>query len=81
MTTPKDDFLEEVTRAEDILLGGLGFGEEARIVTISLTGDRFFGTGCWSDGETFVFESEDELSELDRWAVEILKQAGRSHPS
>jgi len=71
----KDDFLEEVTRAEDILLGGLGFGNEARIVEISLQGNRFSGTGRWSDGETFSFESEEDLSELDRWAIEILTQA------
>jgi hypothetical protein len=26
----------------------------------------------WSDGSEFSFESEDELDELERWALDIL---------
>jgi hypothetical protein len=59
-------------RAEDILLGSLGFGEEARLLSIEHCKDGYRGTGVWSDGETFEFESDDELSELETWALEVL---------
>lgn len=68
-----DDFLSERQRAEDILLGSLGFGEEARIVDIVATPEGFRGTASWQDGERFEFESEDEeLDELQRWALSVL---------
>ena len=68
-----DDFLEERTRAEDILLGGLGFGEDATLLTVVRADDGFTGTGKWPDGEEFEFESEeDELSELELWALGVL---------
>ena len=69
-----DDFLEERIRAEDIILGGLGFGEEATLLSISSTKDGFEGTGKWPDGEEFSFTCDDqeELSELEKWALAIL---------
>ena len=67
-----DDFLQEKTRAEDILLGSLGFGEEAHIDKISRTESGYRGVGHWLDGETFEFESEDELDELQSWALNVL---------
>ncbi len=69
-----DDFLEERTRAEDIILGGLGFGEDATLLTIVQTENGFEGTGRWPDGDEFSFEcdDEDELSELEKWALQIL---------
>jgi len=70
-----DDFLNERTRAEDIILGSLGFGEDARIVTIEAAGTGFRGMGRFADGESFEFESEDELDDLQRWALGVLVAA------
>ncbi|MCB0328644.1 MAG: hypothetical protein KDD70_03240 [Bdellovibrionales bacterium] len=72
MTPAKEDFLEEHVRAADILLGGLGFGEDAQVIEVTLEGERFFGRGKWADGEEFSFESEDEVTDLEKWAIEIL---------
>ena len=68
----KENFLEEHIRAEDILLGGLGFGEEASILEVHMKGEFFAGTGQWDDGEEFTFESDDEATDLEKWAVEVL---------
>jgi hypothetical protein len=59
-------------RAEDIILGSLGFGEEARIESIERTDSGYRGIGVWPDGERFDFESEDQLEELDEWALSVL---------
>ena len=67
-----EDFLSERQRAEDILLGALGYGEDASIITIERIDDGFKGTGRFSDGDTFIFENEDELTELEKWALDIL---------
>lgn len=67
-----DSFLDEKTRAEDIILGSLGFGEEAKIITIKRTADGFTGTGLWADGDSFTFENDDDLDELQEWALTIL---------
>lgn len=72
MAKPKDDWLNERTRAEDIILGSLGLGDEARISTITKTEEGFEGVALFDDGEEFPFESEDELSDLERWALRIL---------
>jgi hypothetical protein len=70
-----DTFLSETNRAEDILLGALGFGEDAVIVTVELTETGCYrGTGRYKDGETFEFESDIEADELERWAVEVLSR-------
>jgi hypothetical protein len=75
----REPFLEERQRAEDILLGGLGFAEDARIVSIergsakdSRTGYR--GLGVFSDGAQFPFECEDALDELQEWALTVLQK-------
>ena len=70
---PEKDFLSPEKRAEDILLGALGFGEEASILKVARTEDGFSGVGAWPDGETFEFESDEAPSELETWALEILK--------
>lgn len=67
-----DDFLNEKTRAEDIILGSLGFGEEASLLTITRTSDGFKGTGRWADGDLFTFENDDPLDTLQEWALSIL---------
>lgn len=64
-----EDFLKEENRAEDILLGSLGFGEDASIVSLEVTAHGYRGVGRWADGETFEFESDDELDQLQRWAL------------
>lgn len=66
-----DDLSPEV-RAEDIVLGSLGFGEEARVVSIERTQAGYRGIAAWPDGEQFTFESEDDLDDLQRWALDIL---------
>jgi hypothetical protein len=66
------DDLSPQARAEDILLGSLGFGEEAKIVTIEKTPDGYRGIGVWPDGEQFQFENDDELDELQVWALKVL---------
>ena len=71
----KDDDLSPQARAEDILLGSLGFGEEATIVSLEKTDHGYRGVGVWPDGEEFQFENDDELDDLQVWALQVL--AGR----
>lgn len=59
-------------RAEDILLGSLGYGEDAKVISIERTDTGYKGTGVWQDGEEFLFESDDELDELQIWALDLL---------
>jgi hypothetical protein len=74
----KENCLDERTRAEDIILGSLGFGEEATIISIEASNDGFRGQGRWSDGQTFEFASEEELSELESWAIRILASKAKA---
>lgn len=67
-----EDFLNEKTRAEDILLGSLGFGEEAKIVSVHITASGYAGKGRWADGEEFDFDCDDDLDDLQQWALTIL---------
>ena len=60
----ESDDLSPNVRAEDIILGSLGFGEEARVLSIERTPEGYKGIGRWADGEEFPFESDDELDEL-----------------
>lgn len=69
-----EDVLTEEQRAEDIILGGLGFGEEAHILSLEVTEDGFRGVGAWSDGEEFSFENDEPISSLEDWALTILLQ-------
>jgi hypothetical protein len=66
------DFLTPERRAEDILLGALGFGEEARIIKVQGAEAGFSGIGEWPDGEQFAFESEEPPTELELWALSVL---------
>lgn len=67
-----DDFLNERSRAEDVLLGSLGFGEEARIVSVNRTEQGYRGCGAWADGDTFEFESTDGFDDLIEWALGVI---------
>lgn len=70
------DELDPRARAADILLGGLGYGEEAQIVSVKRLNVGYKGKGRWPDGSDFDFESEDAVSELEEWALSQLVQAG-----
>ena len=65
---------EDSMRAEDILLGSLGFGEDAEILSVERTRKGYRGTGAWRDGEKFSFESTDVVDGLQDWALRILEQ-------
>jgi hypothetical protein len=79
MTKKDGDDLSPQVRAEDIILGSLGYGEEARIVSIERTPEGFKGIGRWADGEEFSFESDDEIDDLTEWALQIvMKGEGKS---
>ncbi|RME58553.1 MAG: hypothetical protein D6780_06520 [Candidatus Dadabacteria bacterium] len=67
-----EDFLQPKQRAEDILLGSLGYSEEASIVNVEKTESGYKGIGVWKDGVTFTFKSEGPLSSLEEWALSIL---------
>lgn len=67
-----EDFLSERIRAEDIILGSLGYGEDAKIISIEKTKDGFRGTASWPDGENFSIENDDELDNLQQWALTVL---------
>jgi hypothetical protein len=75
MTKKGGDDLSPQVRAEDIILGSLGYGEEGRIVSIERTPEGFKGIGRWADGEEFSFHNEDEIDELTEWALGILFEA------
>ncbi len=70
-----DSFLEQRTRAEDILLGYAGYGEDATIISIERTTDGYTGKGKFRDGEIFEFSSTDEVDELEEWALNILTRS------
>lgn len=70
-----DDLNDERTRAEDVLLGSLGYGEGARVVSVHRTSEGYRGKGAWEDGEEFEFESEGALEYLEEWALGILLRA------
>jgi hypothetical protein len=72
MTKKGGDDLSPQVRAEDIILGSLGYGEEARVVSVERTSEGYKGIGRWADGEEFSFESDDEVDELTEWALSIL---------
>ncbi len=69
----RDNLGDERIRAEDILLGSLGFGEEAQILSIARVGSGYRGRGRWFDGEEFEFESDEPLSDLENWALTVLE--------
>ncbi len=71
-----EEYLKEEIRAEDILLGSLGIGEDAKIVSIEESKDGgYAGIARWPDGETFSFESDEPMDELQQWALLVVKKA------
>jgi hypothetical protein len=66
-------FEDESRRAQDILLGALGFGGDARIIELQRDSPKkYSGKAVWEDGEEFNFESDEELQDLELWALTVL---------
>ena len=59
-------------RAEDILLGSLGFGEGAKIVTVERRTIGYRGVGVWPGGEEFIFECDEEIDAVKEWALTLI---------
>lgn len=70
--------LDHRTRAEDILLGSLGFDQEASIISIRRGTIGYSGIGRWEDGETFEFESDSPLTTLEEWAISMVEELNRT---
>ena len=72
------DELSELSRAEDIFLGALGFADDASLVKVILKeGDIVIEGVFRSDGEKFSVHYDCERGELEDWAIVVLKKAGR----
>jgi hypothetical protein len=67
-----EEQLDELTRAEDILLGALGFDGDACIVSLEVVGDCYRGLGRWPDGEEFEFSSDWSPDDLEQWAIGVV---------
>jgi len=67
-----DSWLSERQRAEDIILGGLGFGEDVTILEIKNSTFGFKGKAMYRDGSRIDIRNDDQLSELEIWALTIL---------
>jgi hypothetical protein len=67
-----DDLHDERLRAEDVLLGSLGYGEGARVLSVCRTIEGYRGRAAWNNGEEFEFESESDLEHLEEWALGVL---------
>ena len=72
MSREESDFLNERTRAEDILLGSLGLGEDAHFLSATINSAGYSVAVGFSDGEQATLNSEGEISALERWALEVL---------
>jgi hypothetical protein len=67
-----NDQVDPKQRAIDVLLGGLGYGEDATILNVKRLNVGYSGEGQFSDGEKFEFNSEDPLTDLEDWALNLL---------
>jgi len=72
-SNPKETFLSPEIRAEDIILGAAGIGEEGKLLTLEEGEKGYTGEVQFHDGEILRFVSEDELSDLEIWAISILR--------
>ena len=73
-----NDELSELSRAEDILLGALGYSDDAKLEEVHLTEHEITLHGIFlSDGEKFVVNYDCECGALEEWAIEILRKAGK----
>ena len=77
-TKKGDDFLNERVRAEDILLGALGFDESAMICEVLPTPAGYRGVGKYKDGEEFAFESDIPPTPLESWALSVLQKQAQA---
>lgn len=74
-TKQREDFLAEHQRAEDILLGAIGFGEDATLISLRIEGSIIEGVVRFSDGDIIPFSYEESLSPLEEWALSVLKRS------
>ena len=72
---PDREVITERDRAEDILLGTLGYGQDARLITVERIPNGYKGSGSWSDGEEFSFSWDDGLDDMQEWALGLLAKA------
>lgn len=72
-----DLLLDPLVRAEDIILGALGFGEAASLVSIFQNNDGYTGIARFDDGEEVEFQSDGEVSDVERWAIEVILKKPR----
>ena len=74
---PSDQLLE-LSRAEDILLGALGFSDDACLEKVILRDGKIFLEGVFrSDGEKFSVQYDCDRGALEDWAIEVLKRTDR----
>jgi hypothetical protein len=69
-----EDFLKPETRANDIILGSLGFASEGRVIVIERYAEGYRGKARFDDGEELEFDSPGPLDQLEEWAIGVLQQ-------
>lgn len=70
--------VSEICRAEDILLGALGYSDDAQLEKVIMSGSEINLHGHFlSDGEKFVVIYDCEIGPLENWAIAILRKAGK----
>ena len=70
--------LSDLCRAEDILLGALGYSDDAQLEKVLIAGSEINLHGKFlSDGEKFEAIYDCEIGPLENWAIDILKKAGK----
>ena len=70
----KEDALDPKTRAEDIILGSVGLGESAQLLSVLKKETGYSGQARFPDGQIFEFNYEEELDELQNWALKFLEE-------
>jgi len=71
----KESWLNEQERAQDIILGSLGFGEDVKLLSFEETSEGFKGIAIFPDGIEIAIENDGELTHLERWALGVLASA------
>ena len=73
-----DQETEELVRAEDIFLGAMGLAEDACLELIVQKNDKVILCGKFkSDNQKFEVEYDLELTDLEKWALDVLKKNGK----
>lgn len=73
-----EEELSDLSRAEDILLGAMGYSDDAKLEKVKILGEQIFLNGAFrSDGESFSVKFDCERGKLEDWALEILRKVGK----